>query len=179
MGSPFYARRRLYCRRPARSPCDDTAFWNDKIEPNTEPAPMRTPMLNEREIESCYLGQFIPVHYHHNMLMDQNRMHGFKSAIDYAVKPGMKVLELGGGTGALVRGIRGDDLAKMKAVSDHFKEGDLVGFAAGGGAGNQPARLAKLTKAAAPARAEAAAASQPACPPPMTMTSNFSMGGGT
>lgn len=58
-------------------------------------------MLNEREIESCYLGQFIPVHYHHNMLMDQNRMHGFKSAINYAVKPGAKVLELGGGTGVL------------------------------------------------------------------------------
>ena len=58
-------------------------------------------MLNEREIESCYLGQFIPVHYHHNMLMDQDRMHGFRSAIHYAVKPGMKVLELGGGTGVL------------------------------------------------------------------------------
>lgn len=58
-------------------------------------------MLNEREIESCYLGQFIPVHYHHNMLMDNNRMHSFKAAIDYAVKPGMKVLELGGGTGVL------------------------------------------------------------------------------
>ncbi|MRW91885.1 methyltransferase domain-containing protein [Duganella sp. FT80W] len=58
-------------------------------------------MLNEREIESCYLGQFIPLQYHHNMLMDQNRMHGFKSAIDYAVKPGAKVLELGGGTGVL------------------------------------------------------------------------------
>lgn len=58
-------------------------------------------MLNEREIESCYLGQFIPVHYHHNMLMDQNRMHGFKSAINYAVKPGAKVLDLGGGTGVL------------------------------------------------------------------------------
>ena len=58
-------------------------------------------MLNEREIESCYLGQFIPVHYHHNMLMGQNRMHGFKSAINYAVKPGAKVLELGGGTGVL------------------------------------------------------------------------------
>ncbi|MCG2584714.1 methyltransferase domain-containing protein [Massilia sp. TS11] len=58
-------------------------------------------MLNEREIESCYLGQFIPVQYHHNMLMDQNRMGGFKAAIDYAVKPGMKVLELGGGTGVL------------------------------------------------------------------------------
>jgi protein arginine N-methyltransferase 1 len=58
-------------------------------------------MLNEREIESCYLGQFIPVHYHHNMLMDENRMHNFKSAIQHAVKPGMKVLELGGGTGVL------------------------------------------------------------------------------
>ncbi len=58
-------------------------------------------MLNEREIESCYLGQFIPVHYHHNMLMDQNRMHSFKSAINYSVFPGAKVLELGGGTGVL------------------------------------------------------------------------------
>jgi predicted RNA methylase len=58
-------------------------------------------MLNEREIESCYLGQFIPVHYHHNMLMDHNRMHSFKSAIYHAVKPGAKVLELGGGTGVL------------------------------------------------------------------------------
>jgi predicted RNA methylase len=35
------------------------------------------------------------------MLMDTNRMHGFKSAIDYAVKPGAKVLELGGGTGVM------------------------------------------------------------------------------
>jgi len=58
-------------------------------------------MLNERDIESCYLGQFIPVHYHHNMLMDHNRMHSFKSAIYHAVKPGAKVLELGGGTGVL------------------------------------------------------------------------------
>ncbi len=58
-------------------------------------------MLNEREIESCYLGQFIPVHYHHNMLMDANRMHNFKAAIAYVVQPGMKVLELGGGTGVL------------------------------------------------------------------------------
>jgi protein arginine N-methyltransferase 1 len=55
----------------------------------------------EQEIESSYLGQFIPVHYHHNMLMDENRMSGFKAAIDYAVFPGAKVLELGGGTGVL------------------------------------------------------------------------------
>lgn len=58
-------------------------------------------MLTEKEIESCYLGQFIPLHYHHNMLMDQNRMGNFKAAIDYAVRPGMRVLELGGGTGVL------------------------------------------------------------------------------
>jgi len=58
-------------------------------------------MLTERELESCYLGQFIPVHYHHNMLMDNRRMAGFKSAIDYVVFPGAKVLELGGGTGVL------------------------------------------------------------------------------
>ncbi|WP_141104262.1 methyltransferase domain-containing protein, partial [Noviherbaspirillum denitrificans] len=58
-------------------------------------------MLTEREIESCYLGQFIPLHYHHNMLMDNRRMDGFKAAIDAAVFPGAKVLELGGGTGVL------------------------------------------------------------------------------
>ncbi len=58
-------------------------------------------MLTEREIESCYLGQFIPLHYHHNMLMDARRMQGFKAAIDAAVFPGAKVLELGGGTGVL------------------------------------------------------------------------------
>lgn len=58
-------------------------------------------MLTEREIESCYLGQFIPLHYHHNMLMDTRRMDGFKAAIDAAVFPGAKVLELGGGTGVL------------------------------------------------------------------------------
>ncbi|MFC5462904.1 methyltransferase domain-containing protein [Massilia niabensis] len=58
-------------------------------------------MLNERDNESCYLGQFIPVHYHHNMLMDKNRMNAFQAAIGHAVRPGMKVLELGGGTGVL------------------------------------------------------------------------------
>ena len=58
-------------------------------------------MLTEREIESCYLGQFIPLHYHHNMLMDTRRMQGFKAAIERTVFKGAKVLELGGGTGVL------------------------------------------------------------------------------
>ncbi len=55
----------------------------------------------EDEAESHYLGQFIPLHYHHNMLMDENRMVNFKAAIEYSVFEGAKVLELGGGTGVL------------------------------------------------------------------------------
>jgi predicted RNA methylase len=47
------------------------------------------------------LGQFIPLHYHYNMLNDRSRMTGFRSAIDQVVRPGAKVLELGGGTGVL------------------------------------------------------------------------------
>jgi lipoprotein-releasing system permease protein len=41
--------------------------------------------------------------------------------------------QAGAGTGALVRGIRADDLAKLKTVSDNIKQGDLVGFASGSG----------------------------------------------
>ncbi|MFZ6774680.1 methyltransferase domain-containing protein [Undibacterium sp. SXout7W] len=58
-------------------------------------------MLNERELESAYLGQFIPVQYHHHLLADTNRMDGFKAAIARHVFAGAKVLELGGGTGVL------------------------------------------------------------------------------
>ncbi len=57
--------------------------------------------LPDDEAETQYLGQFIPLHYHHNMLSDSNRMESFKAAIDYAVFEGAKVLELGGGTGVL------------------------------------------------------------------------------
>ena len=58
-------------------------------------------MLTESEAEHRYLGQFIPLQYHHSMLMDGNRMANFKAAIDLVVFPGAKVLELGGGTGVL------------------------------------------------------------------------------
>ena len=53
----------------------------------------------QNKFESLELGQFIPLHYHHNMLNDSIRMKGFKEAINWVVKPGDKVLELGGGTG--------------------------------------------------------------------------------
>jgi predicted RNA methylase len=49
--------------------------------------------------ETRDVGQFIPIHYHFNMLNDPFRMSGFKSAIDTIVKDGDTVLELGGGTG--------------------------------------------------------------------------------
>lgn len=58
-------------------------------------------MLTEQDDNKKYLGQFIPIQYHHMMLMDSNRMQNFKAAIDHVVQPGAKVLELGGGTGVL------------------------------------------------------------------------------
>jgi lipoprotein-releasing system permease protein len=39
----------------------------------------------------------------------------------------------GAGTGALVRGMRAEDLTKLKTISGNVKSGDLVGFAAGQG----------------------------------------------
>ena len=59
------------------------------------------PVLQEDTADTHYLGQFIPLHYHHNMLKDDNRMSNFKAAIEQVVFNGAKVLELGGGTGVL------------------------------------------------------------------------------
>ena len=56
---------------------------------------------DEQDAEDATLGQFIPIHYHYQMLDQQARIGGFEQAIAYAVKPGMKVLELGAGTGVL------------------------------------------------------------------------------
>ncbi|MGE7369806.1 lipoprotein-releasing ABC transporter permease subunit [Neorhizobium sp. NPDC001467] len=39
----------------------------------------------------------------------------------------------GGGSGALVRGVRAEDLEKLKEVSGNIKQGDIVGFASGDG----------------------------------------------
>lgn len=48
-----------------------------------------------------YLGQFIPLHYHYQMLLDESRMKGFEEAIQRAVPPQGLVVELGAGTGVL------------------------------------------------------------------------------
>lgn len=47
------------------------------------------------------LGQFIPLHYHFEMLRDSYRMKSFREAIEATVRPGDKVVDLGGGTGVL------------------------------------------------------------------------------
>ncbi|MCG8648663.1 MAG: methyltransferase domain-containing protein [Pirellulales bacterium] len=51
--------------------------------------------------EENFLGQYIPLLYHYNMLQDEDRVGAFREAIDWVVRPGMHVLELGGGTGIL------------------------------------------------------------------------------
>lgn len=47
------------------------------------------------------LGQFIPLHYHFQMLSDTFRMAAFRTAIEQAVKSEYRVLELGSGTGIM------------------------------------------------------------------------------
>ncbi len=51
--------------------------------------------------EEHLLGQYIPLHYHFNMLRDESRMRPFREAIELTVPLGGTVLELGGGTGVL------------------------------------------------------------------------------
>lgn len=60
-----------------------------------------TPSRFRTECDEKVLGQYIPLLYHYNMLQDEDRVGAFRSAIELVVKPGMHVVELGGGTGIL------------------------------------------------------------------------------
>jgi type I protein arginine methyltransferase len=51
--------------------------------------------------EHLQLGQFIPLHYHYQMLQDSDRMGAFEQALAKVVPPGGRVLDLGSGTGVL------------------------------------------------------------------------------
>lgn len=51
--------------------------------------------------DDALLGQFIPLHYHFQMLADEARMAPFEAAIAHVVRPGARVLELGAGTGVM------------------------------------------------------------------------------
>ena len=39
--------------------------------------------------EETLLGQYVPLHYHYNLLQDQARMASFREAIGHVVRPGM------------------------------------------------------------------------------------------
>jgi len=51
--------------------------------------------------ETAHLGQFIPLHYHGQMLSDEGRMSSFEEAIAKLVPEGAHVVELGAGTGVM------------------------------------------------------------------------------
>jgi predicted RNA methylase len=51
--------------------------------------------------EAAHLGQFIPLHYHGQMLGNEQRMAPFHEAIAKLVPVGSHVVELGGGTGVM------------------------------------------------------------------------------
>lgn len=53
------------------------------------------------DVDDRDLGQYIPLHYHYQMLLDRVRVDGFAQALDACVPEGGRVLELGGGTGVL------------------------------------------------------------------------------
>lgn len=54
-----------------------------------------------RQDDDAQLGQYIPLHYHGQMLADERRMAPFHEAIDKLVPLGSHVVELGGGTGVM------------------------------------------------------------------------------
>ncbi|MBK0020766.1 lipoprotein-releasing ABC transporter permease subunit [Brucella pseudogrignonensis] len=58
---------------------------------------------------------------------------GVKFAIPVVEGQALVQGNIGAGTGALVRGLREEDLAKLKLVSDNIKQGTLQGFDQGGG----------------------------------------------
>lgn len=51
--------------------------------------------------EKNEIGQFIPLHYHFQMLADTSRMTTFRAAIEQVVTPKHRVADLGSGTGVL------------------------------------------------------------------------------
>ncbi len=66
-----------------------------------EPQGAKAQSLDGACNEEPVLGQYIPLLYHYNMLQDSDRVNAFLSAIELLVRPGMHVVELGGGTGIL------------------------------------------------------------------------------
>ncbi|ARO23555.1 ABC transporter permease [Rhizobium sp. S9] len=58
---------------------------------------------------------------------------GVKMALPLVEGQVLASAQAGGSTGALVRGVRAEDLTKLKTISNNIKSGDMVGFASGEG----------------------------------------------
>jgi protein arginine N-methyltransferase 1 len=74
--------------------------WIPMATSNSVPA-LKVESNRRVELESNVLGQFIPLHYHFQMLQDRQRLAAFRGAMELHLQPGMHVVELGGGTGIL------------------------------------------------------------------------------
>jgi len=75
------------------------AFADSRSQQNPAAALKVAPL--HRVDDDAHLGQYIPLHYHGQMLANEQRMNPFHEAIDKLVPLGAHVVELGGGTGIL------------------------------------------------------------------------------
>lgn len=69
--------------------------------PKANPAAALKVSPLHRVDDDAHLGQYIPLHYHGQMLANEQRMAPFHEAIEKLVPPGSHVVELGGGTGVM------------------------------------------------------------------------------
>jgi lipoprotein-releasing system permease protein len=74
-----------------------------------------------------------PLDNYNEMTANIAKIPGVKFVIPFIDGQTLASGKSGAGTGTLVRGVRAEDLTKLKMVSDNIKSGDLVGFAAGQG----------------------------------------------
>jgi len=86
---------------PASQRIEDEATLAASTEAARSMRPHLYVVSADKTDDDAMLGQFIPIHYHYQMLDQEARIGGFEQAIQATVKPGMKVVELGAGTGVL------------------------------------------------------------------------------
>jgi len=85
-------------------------------------------MSIESKAEGQYMVDIIRSQNHYNLLSDPIRLQPLKSAIEYVVFPGAKVLELGGGTGVLswFAAAKADRVWCVESNPDLAKESNLL-----------------------------------------------------
>lgn len=75
---------------------------SEDLRPSAQPvSPVGASAPSPKVDDPDLLGQYIPLHYHGQMLLSEPRMASFEEAIARTVPVGGRVLELGGGTGVM------------------------------------------------------------------------------